>query len=99
MIFTARTEKGEKMGRLIDADKVTEAISWLNEYDFVIWHDVMEYINKLPTVDAEPIVRCKDCRWGRKTCGNVECRVDLNAPSEYHGYEWFCPSGERRKDG
>lgn len=43
------------MGRLVDADKVTEAISWLNEYDFVIWHDVMEYINKLPTVEAEPV--------------------------------------------
>lgn len=41
------------MPRLIDADKVAEAIAWLDEYDFVLWHDVMECIDKVPTVDAE----------------------------------------------
>ena len=43
------------MPRVVDADKVAEAIAWLNEYDFVIWHDVMECINKVPTVDAETV--------------------------------------------
>lgn len=42
------------------------------------------------------LVRCKDCKWGKETCENIECFVDLNAPSEYHGYEWFCPNGEKR---
>jgi hypothetical protein len=51
------------------------------------------------TVDWEPLVRCKDCKWGRKVCGNIECSVDLNAPTEYHGYDWFCPNGERSEDG
>ncbi len=46
-------------------------------------------------IEVDEIVECKDCRWGRKTSGNVECRVDLNAPPEYHGYDWFCPNGER----
>lgn len=41
------------------------------------------------------LVRCKDCRWGREVCGNIECFVDSNLPPEYHGYEWFCPNGER----
>ena len=44
------------------------------------------------------LVRCKDCRWGKEACGNIECNVDLNLPSEYHGYEWFCPNGERAID-
>ena len=44
--------------------------------------------------DAEEVVRCKDCKWGKETCGNIECFVDLNAPSEYHGYDWYCPNGE-----
>ena len=48
---------------------------------------------------AQPeIIRCKDCRWGREVCGNIECFVDSNIPPEYHGYEWFCPNGERRTD-
>lgn len=42
------------------------------------------------------LVRCKDCKWGKETCGNIECFVDLNAPSEYHGYYWYCPNGEKR---
>ena len=45
------------------------------------------------------IIRCKDCRWGKEVCGNIECFVDTNVPPEYHGYEWFCPKGERRTDG
>ena len=41
--------------KLIDADKVAEAIEWLDIYDFVIWHDVQECIDKVPAVDAEPV--------------------------------------------
>lgn len=48
--------------------------------------------------NLEPVVRCKDCRWGREVCGNIECSSDLNLPPEYHGYEWFCPNGERKED-
>ena len=49
---------------------------------------------------AQPeLVRCKDCRWGREACGNIECWVDTNIPPEYHGYEWFCPNGERKDNG
>lgn len=75
--------------RLIDADPLLKG---RQDHTYISTHEIWN----APTVDAEPIVRCKDCRWGRKTCGNVECRVDLNAPPEYHGYDWFCPNGERR---
>lgn len=47
--------------------------------------------------DSE-LIRCKDCRWGRKACGNIECNADKNVPPEYHPYDWFCPNGER-EDG
>ena len=55
-------------------------------------------IQNAPTIEAVEVVRCKDCRWGREVCGNIECSVDCNLPPEYHGYEWFCPNGERRND-
>lgn len=44
------------------------------------------------------IVRCKDCRWGREVCGNIECWTDMNLPPEYHGYDWYCPNGERKEE-
>ena len=56
-----------------------------------------QILERLPSAEPE-IIRCKDCRWGREVCGNIECFVDINIPPEYHGYEWFCPNGERRTD-
>ena len=59
------------------------------------WNDAIDAIvESAPTVDAVEVVRCKDCKWGREVCGNIECSSDF----AYHGYEWFCANGERRKD-
>ena len=92
------------MSRLIYADKLMEVVmaTCLKEMDvdspikgMIV---ALGKIYKASTVDAVPVVRCKDCRWGKEACGNIECNVDLNLPSEYHGYEWFCPNGERKDD-
>lgn len=60
-----------------------------------ILDSVYDEYTVLPSAQSE-IVRCKDCRWGREVCGNIECFVDKNIPPEYHGYEWFCPNGESK---
>lgn len=57
-----------------------------------------EIIERLKKDDFVQVVRCKDCKWGRESCGNIECHVDLNIPSEYHGYDWYCPNGERKEE-
>lgn len=79
--------------RLIDADALPVKF-WFGRFFGVAEID----IDNAPTVDAVEVVRCKDCRWGREACGNIECSADLNLPPEYHGYEWYCPNGERRED-
>ena len=66
--------------------------SWADAYS-----ECANMIRELPSAQPE-IIRCEDCRWGREVCGNIECFVDSNIPPEYHGYEWFCPNGERRTD-
>lgn len=83
------------MPRLIDADEVAKDIAWLNEYDFVIWHDVMERIDKQPTVDAVEVVRCKDCihRMEDGMCEYKDHRVFVQDDND------FCSWGERREDG
>ena len=58
-----------------------------------------------PTVDAVPVVRCKDCKHGslyctEDVCGEtlIECnRPDLGDVIEIHGWKWFCADGERKK--
>lgn len=63
--------------------------------DFESGKKVIEHLEQMPSAQPE-IIRCKDCRWGRETCGNIECFADINVPPEYHGYEWFCSNGERK---
>ena len=84
--------------RLIDADALRHEIP-VDKYGHI-----ETTITKLiiaiehSEVDAVQIVRCKDCRWGRKVCGCIECSIDSKIPTEYHGYKWFCPNGERRNE-
>lgn len=80
--------------RLISADKVAEAIDWLNEYDFVLWNEIMKCIDKVPEVDAVPVVRCDDCIYrDGKTPGqpNILCW-------QMH-FDDFCSYGTKREVG
>lgn len=83
--------------RLIDADVLKEKFKvrhWIVGRD----SDPDCLLDDAPTVDAVQVVRCRDCKWGKEACGNIECFVDLNVPTEYHGYDWFCPNGEGKDD-
>ena len=57
------------------------------------WNDALEYyINYIAehrTIEAVPVVRCKDCKyWEYGDC----YRLELSRPND------FCSYGERRKD-
>ena len=83
--------------RLIDADELRavkfHALPYTHihalgaePYSYELgWNDAVDAImDSAETVDAEPVVRCKDCKH------ILRCGVD----------EWFfCAEGERRQDG
>lgn len=94
MDAVARAVQGEGRMRLIDRDAIPWSVDGVGEIPVITKED----IEAMPTVDAVPVVRCKDCKWGRKTCGLVECSADRNAPSEYHSYDWYCPNGEKKNE-
>lgn len=54
---------------------------------------VLEYAEQLPTVDAEVVVRCKECKW---TGGDFVCYRGVMVQ---HKPEDFCSYGERRGGG
>ena len=70
--------------RLIDADQLERQEYWGNErcFDYVDAED----IDNAPTVDAVPVVRCKDCRKFK----TYSCRMVAS------GYDDFCSYGERK---
>ena len=75
-------EKSSSKKRLIDYYYLAEKIECPGE-PLVYWHD----IEAAPTVDAVPVVRCRDCR-KFKTYG---CRMVAS------GYDDFCSYGERKE--
>ena len=75
-------EKQSSENRLIDYYYLAEKIECPGE-PLVYWHD----IEAAPTVDAVPVVRCRDCR-NFKT---YVCRMVAS------GYDDFCSYGERKE--
>ena len=83
--------------RLIDADAL---INTLNEGKIKFNADVNYFILNAPTVYAEPIVRCKDCRWFNDRLKRDETDDTRYAPSicifhgRPHSDTYFCADGE-----
>lgn len=90
--------------RLIDADALCRHLSdWQfgamtdgkHNAEYEVINKVIDGIEKEPTVDAVPVVRCKNCKWSERTdlfllCGAWDARaVDDND---------FCSYGERRSE-
>lgn len=90
--------------RLIDADELNKFPIRLDHYDkehgsedFVLGiESVLEYAEYLPTVDAVPVTRCKDCKyWQDNNDGypHEECRWGHGETPDEND---FCSYGERR---
>jgi hypothetical protein len=85
--------------RLIDADKLEKQLDnekWMDNYDRDFIVDVA--LDEAPTVDAVPVVRCKDCAHGRYDedsemydCGYVGLAI-YTEPNHY------CSYGERKEN-
>ena len=89
--------------RLIDADalrlmKVEECEGHTIEYAMG-WKACIEWIKTQPTVDAVPVVRCKDCEsWDK---GNPFGGSDMCECKAHGGYflpEDYCSDGDRREE-
>lgn len=72
--------------RLIDADL---APIFLNETD-------CEQIMRMPTVDAVPVVRCKDCRYCDYKSNVIGCACFRGGFLRNTRENDFCSYGERR---
>lgn len=72
--------------RLIDADALMKRIAHHTVHDSLkritfeaantyeqVKGDMFNLVQKAPTIDAEPIVRCKDCHWAYYEFGDVHC--------------------------
>ena len=83
--------------RLIDADEAI--INFGFEWDDIspTRDEFVVFLKKQPTIDAVPVVRCKDCirRYDTDEC--PMCFLIEGKYYEYTNENGFCDSGERKE--
>ena len=85
--------------RLIDADVLMKA--FYKSIDDAVLHGgkivpFQDIIQNAPTIDAVPVVRCRDCRWWTKQEKSIQGRCALTGTYPTGG--WYCGNGERKDD-
>ena len=84
--------------RLIDADAVKFRVEY--GYDnhgvlLVPYRDIKKSMEATKTVDAVPVVRCKECKYSYDDLGGLCCTygvcIDSIVPEDF-----YCSYGERR---
>lgn len=84
--------------RLGDLDALKDAINFgISDAPTYIKATVDQYIDEAPTIDAVPVVRCRDCKYYR----NINC-LEHGCSSVYGITEPddddFCSYGELKED-
>ena len=86
--------------RLIDADALKSYMDECSkESKFRVYYAYAEsFINYAPTIDAVPVVRCREC-FGRNCWEKDEngCDICLVSGLYVRGEDDYCPYGERKK--
>lgn len=97
--------------RPIDADALKREITDSGEDCTIanyVRHVLRETLDNVPTIDAVPVVRCRDCRHkkldGPSTCKGIVnefyCDEKLEWRYQYEGepdiLDWFCADGEAK---
>lgn len=82
--------------RLIDADELTELLNWTFAKPPFSRKTVKKMIDMARTIDAVPVVRCKDCKFLRFTGTVWKCQnrlvMMLCEPNDY------CSRAERKEE-
>ena len=88
--------------RLIDADALRRKVKTeTNPYgkptiDYDSGVKVLEWIDKAPTIDAVPVVRCKDCKHCDPENNHCDHHMGTAAPLRRKPDD-FCSYGERKE--
>lgn len=85
--------------RLIDANRFRRfAHEQLDEYNVYSVDEIFEMIDEQPTVEAKPVVHCKDCEhWGTGVAGETEHVKCCEYGKYMVGENGYCCYADMRK--
>ena len=78
----------------LDSDYIQET---LYRRAFKTRQDIEEWLNSAPTIDAVPVIRCKDCIRQYDTDECPMCFLIEGKYYEYTNENGFCDRGERKE--
>ena len=81
--------------RLIDADALLMFDTWTWFDEWGNFTPAGNLVKNAPTIDAEPVVRCKDCEYWTKQSDSLQGRCALSGG--YPTGAWYCANAERRE--
>ena len=85
--------------RLIDSDELWDRLNYEPcEHNADRDEIALPIVNAAPTVDAVPVVRCKDCKNLVNTTINANCFLICDISDMEIAPEGFCSYGERREE-
>ena len=82
--------------KLIDADVVIKGVQdrCLGTTNVIVVENrIIDMLNRMPAVDAEPVIRCKDCVY-KNEYGYCTLYINFHHLTEEMGY---CSDAERRE--
>ena len=85
-------EKQSNKKRLIDADAFLEKMKRTSRY-----FDVAFDVEEMPTVDAVPVVRCRECFYYTHVNDKIGKCVFLIGENQYVVPDGYCYLGERKE--
>ena len=99
MTVFAITANGKRMTmRLIDADALRNvfdamhAIPGSSHFDHLVLLGIKNHIDDAPTIDAVPVVRCRECIYGSKRCAS-EYHLGCAYWAQIVGVDGYCSNG------
>lgn len=81
--------------RPIDADDLEIEMIKAKSFGELSAKGAIRKVQHAPTIDAEPVVRCKDCKWRDEHSANCE----RFRKGWYVQSNSYCSWGERRENG
>jgi len=78
----------------VTIDEINKALDRETLLNSFVRKIAVEAVKKLPSADAQPVVRCKDCKWFNK----IGCAIKIVDESDKPHEDDFCSFAERRTD-
>lgn len=98
MLMFNADELFERLGLTVNCeDCKRHNKDYISKCDNSTWMEVCDILDYMTLIDAEPVVRCKDCKYRDPEDKKCDCghAILWQLPRDD---DWFCADGERRDD-